>query len=145
MHKDKERYPDSTDADYECVRWAEADKDDEIFPSGETWYYFNNPDECGTSVDLTNRLPKRKREADQSRVQLYGIYIEQRHSVLQIIIPGFVMLAATLGATMWFFPVWLRQHQDDLQNASIPVTIALQVVGLILNFAISLVVFRWSI
>jgi len=90
-------------------------------------------------------LPKRRQDEPRSRITVYGLYIEQRHSVWQIFIPVLAILAPTFGGTLWFIPPWLRDHPGDLQGATVPVTLAFTVIQFFLTFLTSLVVFRWSI
>jgi hypothetical protein len=137
IQKDEERYPDRKNDEYNFKlegKW---------FPNGEAWYFFMHPEDCGTSKALKEMLPKRKK--DVSNPEIYGLYIEQRHSVWQIFIPAFVVIVLTLGATLWFVPAWLKEHSGDLQNATVPLFLALAVVGLILQLSISVIIFRWSL
>lgn len=76
---------------------------------------------------------------------MYGVYIEQRHSVWQIFIPVVVVLVFTLGGTLWFIGTWLEDHPDDLQGATVPVFLALTAVQSVLSLLVALVVFRWSL
>jgi hypothetical protein len=90
-------------------------------------------------------LPKRRKDELRSGTTVYGLYIEQRHSVLQIVIPVVLVLGFTLGGTLWFIRTWLRDHPDDLQGATVPVFLAFTVVQFILTLLTTLVVFRWSL
>jgi hypothetical protein len=90
-------------------------------------------------------LPKRNKDEPRSGTTVYGLYIEQRHSVWQIVIPVVAVLGLTLGGTLWFIRPWLRSHPDDLQGATVPVFLAFTVVQFILTLLTTLVVFRWSL
>ncbi|KZL78246.1 cyclin-dependent protein kinase complex component [Colletotrichum tofieldiae] len=148
VHDDKERYPREADPEYRkydyCPRPWEDGKD---LPcsSGEAWYFYNNPDECCNSTQLNQSLPKRLEDTGQSRLTGWGIHVQQRYSILVIFVPVMIVTGITLIATLWFIPYWLETHQDDLQNATVPVMLALTTVQFILQFLVSLVVFRWSI
>jgi hypothetical protein len=137
IHKDKERYPEKGNDEYNFKL------EDGWFPNGEAWYFFMHPEECGTSKALQEMLPKRKK--DESNPKIYGLYIEQRHSVWQIFVPALLVILLTLSATIWFLPLWLKEHPGDLQNATVPLFLALTVVGLVLQLSMSLIIFRWSI
>lgn len=113
--------------------------------SGEAWYFFQHPDECGTSRFLNDTLPVRLHATTGSGFTAWGLYIEQRHSVLAIFVPTLAMIVATLGATLWFVKPWLKDHPGDLQNATIPVIVAVTTLSMLLQLLTSLLVFRWSV
>lgn len=148
IDKDKERYPMKEEPDYHNYRydpnpWQYGTPCPCL--SGEAWYFFQNPDECCTSRILNSTLPVRLSATTSSRITAWGLYVEQRHSVLAIFIPTAAMVVVTLGATLWFVKPWLDSHPGDLQNAAVPVTVATTVVGMFLQLLTSLLVFRWSI
>ncbi|KAF6814809.1 cyclin-dependent protein kinase complex component [Colletotrichum sojae] len=148
IHKDKERYPEEAEPGYQSYHYLPRPwKDGKELPcqSGEAWYFFNNPDECCTSMQLNRSLPIRFEDTAESRFVAWGIHIEQRYSVLVILVPVLVVTGLTLIGTLWFISHWLGKHEDDLQNATVPATLALGVVQFVLQFLVSLVVFRWSI
>ncbi|CAN9159058.1 unnamed protein product [Alternaria alternata] len=142
IHRETEEYPPETDKTYE---WKLEDEDGKMYPNGETWHFLNNPEDCGTSAVLKEMLPKKIKDENKSRMTMYGIYIEQQHSVWQIFIPVLLVLGLTLGGTLWFIFPWLKDHPGDLQNATVPVMLALAVVQFILTFLTSLIIFRWSL
>jgi hypothetical protein len=137
-----ERYPAKDDKNYE---WKLEDNDDNTFPNGEAWYFFNHPEDCGTSTALKEMLPKKSKDEEKSGTTVYGMYIEQRHSVWQIFVPAVLVLGLTLGGTLWFIPQWLKDHPGDLQNATVPVLLAFTVVQFALTLLTSLIIFRWSL
>jgi hypothetical protein len=142
IHRDKERYPAKDDKDYE---WKLEVEDGDMYPNGEAWYFFNHPEDCGTSTALREMLPKKTRDEEKSGTTVYGMYIEQRHSVWQIFIPVILVLGLALGGTVWFIPPWLKDHPGDLQNATVPVLLAFTVVQFVLTLLTSLIIFRWSL
>jgi hypothetical protein len=73
------------------------------------------------------------------------MHLEERYSILAIILPAFILLLLTLVPCTWFFPFWLANHPDDLQNASVPVNVAMSVLALVMNLPISLLIFRWTV
>ena len=79
-----------------------------------------------------------------SRARAFGIHVEEAYSIWAILIPSCVVVLATLGATLWFVPHWLRGHPDDLQNATIPVQVVFTVFGSLVQIFISLIMFRWK-
>ena len=56
---------------------------------------------------LGEMVPKRRKDIAGTG-EMYGLYIEQRHSVWQIVIPVVIMLGLTLSVTLWFIGLWLR-------------------------------------
>jgi hypothetical protein len=142
IHRDIERYPAKDDKNYE---WKLEDEDGDTYPNGEAWYFFNHPEDCGTSTSLNEMLPKKSRDEEKSRIIVYGMYVEQRHSVWHIFVPAVLVLGFTLGGTLWFIPSWLKDHPGDLQNATVPVLLAFTVVQFVLTLLTSLIIFRWSL
>lgn len=115
-----------------------------MYPSGEVWHYFSNPSDCGTSTDLRSVLPVRIKGMIASRARAFGMHVEEAYSIWAILIPSCVAVLATLGATLWFIPHWLRGHPDDLQNATTPIQVVFTVVGCLVQIFVSLIVFRWT-
>jgi hypothetical protein len=101
------------------------------------------PADCGTSTDLNKMLPVRIKDA-ATRTRAFGVHIDERYSVLTIFVPALVMVLLTLGATLWFIPLWLSNHPGDLQNATVPVVLSFTVVGFFVQFFASLLIFRWT-
>lgn len=148
IDKDKERYPKEADPEYGSYKYTPSPwEDGKPCPclSGEAWYFFQNPEECCNSTALNAALPVLLNTTPNSRIKAWGVYIEQRHSVLPILIPAIILVSATLGATFWFIAPWLKDHPGDLQNATVPVIVAFTVIGFFLQLLISLLIFRWSI
>lgn len=142
VHKDAERYPHHEDTDYTFMPrpWPS-----EIpFPSRELWYYFMRPDDCGTSTALNKMLPIKVVESSHSRMTAFGIFIEEGHSVIALCIPPLIIFLFTISATFWFVPQWLKEHPDDLQNATTPTITALTVVSFPIQLFISVLLFRWT-
>ncbi|KAH8711840.1 hypothetical protein GQ44DRAFT_731073 [Phaeosphaeriaceae sp. PMI808] len=137
-----QRYPAKDDKNYE---WKLEDEYGDIYPNGEAWYFFNHPEDCGTSTTLKEMLPKKFKDEEKSGTTVYGMYIEQRHSVWQIFIPAVLLLGLTLGSTLWFIPLWLKDHPGDLQNATVPALLAFTVIQFILALLTSLIIFQWSL
>jgi hypothetical protein len=144
LHRDKERYPPKDDETYDWKLWDEWQEGDP-YPNNETWFFFSHPGACGNSTALREMLPKRTKDEAKSGTTMYGLYIEQRHSILQILIPVVVVLGLTLGGTLWFVIPWLSNHPDDLQGATVPVLLAFTLVQFMLTLLTTLVVFRWSL
>jgi hypothetical protein len=90
-------------------------------------------------------LPKRTKDEARLGTTVHGLYIEERHSVLQIAVPTVAVLGITLGSTLWFIRPWLRDHPGDLQGATVPVFLAFTVVQFVLTLLTSLLIFRWSL
>jgi hypothetical protein len=144
LYRDRERYPHEDDKDYKWKLGYDCQEGDHHYPNGEAWYFFSRPGDCGNSTALRDMLPKRRRDKAGTG-EMYGLYIEQRHSVWQIVIPIVVVLVLTLSGTLWFIVPWLKDHPDDLQGATVPVFLALTVIQFILTLLTTLVVFRWSL
>ncbi|KAJ2999064.1 hypothetical protein NUW58_g123 [Xylaria curta] len=145
VHRDQERYPQAADPEYIEYRFQPRPwPTGALYPSNEVWYYFRNPDDCGTSTDLNQILSVRIQGRLGSRARAFGIHIEEAYSVWAILVPSFVVVSVTLAATAWFIPLWLSTHPGDLQNATVPITVVFTVVGSLLQVVISLVIFRWT-
>ena len=114
------------------------------YPSHEVWHYFMHPEDCGTSTELKEMLPTRFKGPIPSRSRAFGVHIEERYSALAIFIPSSFMFLLTLGATLWFIPHWLKEHPDDLQNATVPITAAFTVGAFFIQLSVSLLIFRWT-
>lgn len=114
------------------------------YPSHEAWHYFMHPEDCGTSAELKEILPIRVKGCITSHCRAFGMHIDERYSVLAIFIPAFIVVLLTLGAALWFIPLWLNRHPDDLVNATVPVMMALTVVGILVQLLASLLIFRWT-
>lgn len=148
IDKDRERYPMKDESEYHSYKYEPSPwQDGTPCPclSGEAWYFLQHPDECGTSRLLNDTLPVRRHGTTGSRFTAWGLYIEQRHSVLAIFIPTLAMIVATLSATLWFVKPWLEDHPGDLQNATVPVIVAVTTLSMLLQLLTSLLVFRWSV
>jgi len=148
IDKDKERYPVQVEPEYPNYNynprpWNEGD----LCPclSGEAWYFFRNPDDCCSSKVLNNRLPVRLNDTADARIKAWGIYIEQRPSIIPIFCPVIVITLLGLIATVWFIPQWLGNHPDDLQNSTVPLIVFFTVAGFFLQSLVSLFIFRWSL
>lgn len=89
-------------------------------------------------------LPIRVKGPIVPRSRAFGMHVEERYSVLAIFAPVFVLFLLTVGATLWFIPLWLNKHPDDLQNATVPIMVAFTVVGLLVQLLVSLLIFRWT-
>ncbi len=145
IHRDKERYPEVGDPEFEDYRYRPRPWPSETpYPSHEVWHYFMHPEDCGTSTDLKEMLPTRFKGPIAPRSRAFGVHIEERYSALAIFIPASFMFLLTLGATLWFIPPWLKEHPDDLQNATVPITVAFTVGGFFIQLGVSLLIFRWT-
>jgi len=145
IHSDKERYPEVGDPEFEDYYYRPRPWPSETpFPSHEVWHYFMHPEDCGTSTDLKEMLPTRFKGPIVSRSRAFGVHIEERYSALAIFIPAALMFLLTLGATLWFIPPWLKEHPDDLQNATVPIMVAFTVGGFFIQLVVSLLIFRWT-
>lgn len=114
------------------------------FPNRELWYYFMRPEDCGSSNALNEMLPMRTGAPSASRITAFGVHIVEKHSIITLCIPPFVLFLFTIGATLWFVPEWLRTHPGDLQNATIPIIAALTVVMFPVQLFTSALILRWS-
>jgi hypothetical protein len=85
-------------SEYNCEIYADWKEKDPL-PSGELWYYFNDPKQCGTDLKLQKMLPKKINNDVVAWDTVYGMFLEQRHSVWQIVILNLLVLALTLGGT----------------------------------------------
>lgn len=143
---DKQRYPDKAHSEFPNYTYNPSSwEDGHPCPSGETWFFFNHPDLCGTSKCLNDALPVRLGDSAESRITAWGVHIEQRYSVLIIAIPASIVFFVTIAATLWFVFWWLEQHPDDLQNATVPISLAMATVTSFVSTAVCLVLFRWSL
>ncbi|KAI0405371.1 hypothetical protein F4802DRAFT_180002 [Xylaria palmicola] len=146
VHRDQERYPQQSDPEYPEYQYQPRPwPAGALYPNNEVWHYFENPGDCGTSTYLRDVLPVQTAGGIGSRKRAFGLHIEEAYSAWAIFIPAFVVVLATLAATLWFIPRWLRGHPDDLQNAAVPVTVVFTVVGSVLQILVSLVIFRWTL
>ena len=73
------------------------------------------------------------------------MHIEQRYSVLIIAISASITFLVTIAATLWFVFWWLEQHPDDLQNATVPISLAMATITSFVSTAVCLILFRWSV
>ena len=83
-------------------------------------------------------LPARVRSDLVTHRRAFGIYVEELYSVWAIFIPVLGLSILLLGATLWF----IRGHTDDLQTAIVPFTVATSIGTLVINVAVSLLLFR---
>ena len=146
LHKDKERYPGELDPEYVdyCYKpqpWPA----DTPFPRNEVWHYLNHPGDCGTSANVKDMLPIRIKGPITSHTRAFGMHLEERYSILAILLPSLSLALLLLAPTGWFVGFWLDRHPNDLQNATVPVSLAVSALTLVINIPISLLVFRWTI
>lgn len=141
VHRDQERYPQPSNPEYPEYRFRPVGAP---YPSNEVWHFFQNPADCGTSTYLTEILPVRMQCGLGSRARAFGIHIEEAYSIWAIVVPSCIVVLVTLGATLWFAPLWLHTHPDDLQNATVPITAVFTIVGSLLQIVVSLIMFRWA-
>ncbi|CAI6282786.1 unnamed protein product [Periconia digitata] len=145
IHRDHERYPCKSDPEYtEYTFQPRPWPCDSQYPGGEVCFFFHNPSECGTSSILKETLPVRTTGPIKTRCRAFGIYVEERYSFWALVVLALAMVIFTLGVTMWFVPEWLRDHPGDLQNATVPVMLAVSVVSIFSNLLVSLFVVRMS-
>lgn len=143
LHKDKERYPGESDPEYMEYRFNPRPWPPETpYPGHEVCWYFLHPEDCGTSKELKEMLPVRIKGSNITRCTAFGIYVEERYTFWVVFVPAVVIVVITLGSTLWFLPVWLKEHPTDLQNATIPVMLAVSVVSIVSNIMVSLFVVR---
>lgn len=88
--------------------------------------YFERPSCAGTSTAILEALPLRTTGL-MSRQEKYGwgLHAGEHLSFCRI---G-VMAGVVLVGPMWFFVHWLCVHPGDLQNASVPLFLALAFIG----------------
>lgn len=83
------------------------------------------------SNDVVNeKIPKRDsmlEEQDVSREIFWGLYVVEKRSWLMSTFYSFVFLLPSV----YFFFAWLFQwrHHNDLQNASVPITLSIGFLG----------------
>ena len=139
IHKDQERYPLKSDPEYNDYRFAPRPWPAALpFPTREIFWYFLHPEDCGTSSSLNQMLPVRLGDDLVTHGRAFGIYFEELYSLWAIFIPVVVLSSLLLGATLWF----IRGHTDDLQTAIVPFTVASSIGTLVINVAVSLLLFR---
>ena len=74
-------------------------------------------------------IPKRKLEVEiktDEREHMWGLQAQHVISFFRVLIYHCLVLGGTFGFWAW----WLVKHPDDLQNAAIPVMIALTLLSL---------------
>lgn len=103
-----------------------------------------HPEDCGTSTEFQEMLPTRSKGPIVSGSRAFGVHIEERYSALAIFIPAAFMFLLTLVPTLCFIPSWLKEHPDDLQNATVPIMVAFTVAGGFIQLVVSLLIFRWT-
>lgn len=147
LHEDMERYPESSHEEFQNYTytpspWVENSR----FPcsSNELWLLFEDPEECGTSKDLNESLPVRCGDPDRSRIDAWGVHMEQEYSANLMIIPVLIIDCLTLAGALWYMPFWLENHPGDLQNATVPVFLGMAIVGFLLHLPISFICSRWT-
>lgn len=86
------------------------------------------------SSDLLENMPKRDREvhpgAQHTKVeQFWGILAREERSALRVLI----YMLLSLVPTIWFIFAWLFswRHGEDLQGATVPVTISLTTLSMV--------------
>jgi len=77
------------------------------------------------ATHIIGRLPKKNTEfkinvEDQRHNYVWGIQARYAVSALRVVIVHAVILGVSFGAWIW----WQRKHPDDLQGASVPLTVA---------------------
>lgn len=146
LHKDRERYPTETEPEYEEYRYRPQPwPSDAPFPTSQVWHYLNHPEDCGTSGAAMDMLPIRIKGPIASQKRAFGMHLEERYSIWAILLPSLILALLVLVPTGWFIADWLRSHPNDLQNAVVPMTIAVSILTLVLNMLISLLMFRWTV
>lgn len=118
---------------------------DAPFPRSEVWHYLNHPEDCGTSAGAMDMLPIRIKGPITSRTRAFGMHLEERYSIWAILLPSLLLATLVFVPTGWFISDWLHQNPNDLQNATVPMTVAVSALTLVLNMLISLLMFRWTV
>jgi hypothetical protein len=90
-------------------------------------------------------LPVRTKGPITSRTRAFGLHLEERYSVLAILLPSLILALLILAPSGWFIEFWLRRHPNDLQNAAVPINLAVSALTMAINIPISLLIFRWTI
>ncbi|SPJ79161.1 uncharacterized protein FTOL_07552 [Fusarium torulosum] len=142
LETDKERYPEATHPEYENYVYRPSPwKDGCRLPclNGQAWFFFNNPDECGTSRQLNDTLPVRRSDTRDSYITAWGIHLERRPSVLIIALPVLLASLLIITATIWFVPLWLENHPGDLQGAMVLTVVAITVLHFVIDMSLGFV------
>lgn len=87
---------------------------------------------CRGIADCLERVPKRDRkvlEEISSREIYWGLQAIEKPHALRLFLYYFGLLLSTVGFCVW----WLVQHEGDLQNASVPITVAISALALLLS------------
>lgn len=88
--------------------------------------YFENPSCAGTSTGILEAFPVRTTgKMSRQEKHGWGLHAEEHLSFCRI---GIVAIVILVGPT-WFFVHWLCLHPGDLQNASVPMFLALAFIG----------------
>lgn len=84
--------------------------------------YFEDPSCAGTSAFTLEALP-RKTNGEMTQLERYGwgLHACEHLSFFRITI----LYLAILAWPVWFLMDWLEKHPGDLQNASVPLFLAL--------------------
>ena len=90
-------------------------------------------------------LPARINGPITTHCRAFGIYVEEHYTFWVVVLPALVALVFTLVITLCVLPVWLKDHPGDLQNATIPALLALNVVSIFINCIFSLFVVRMNL
>lgn len=83
-------------------------------------------------------LPARVASDLKTHRRAFGIYVQEQYSVWAIFLPVVGLTCIMLVATLWF----IKDHKDDLQTAIVPFTVASSIGTLVVNVAVSLLLFR---
>jgi hypothetical protein len=90
--------------------------------------------QCRRKADALERIPKRDREIIEDgdgREIFWGLLADEEIQALRVVIYNVILLAGPIA----FWILWLKMgHPGDLQNASVPVTIALSSFAMLSSF-----------
>lgn len=93
--------------------------------------YFEHPSCAGTSGDILEHFPKRTNGLiTQLRGDDWGLHACEYLSYFRYRI----MCCLVLMGPFLFFVYWLVEHPNDLQNAAIPIALAMALIGCFTGF-----------
>jgi hypothetical protein len=97
-------------------------------------FFANCRRQCRNKADALERIPKRDREVIEEgdgREIYWGLLADEEIQALRVVVYNIVLLAGPIV----FWILWLRMgHPGDLQNASVPIMIALGSLAMLSSF-----------
>lgn len=143
MHRDKERYPEIKDPEYPDYNspWPP----EELFPGSEVFYYWQDPEECGTAANLKKLLPIRLKGQIRAQTRAFGMHIVEHPNFWINFLPYFCLYLLVLVGTGVFMGHWLVQKPGDVQNAFVSVMIGIGVLTIVMPMWASFLMFKMTV